>query len=49
MDSFYSNKKPFDEKVKPFYPGNIPYLSQFRYKYYVFRKLRQLKKLAGGY
>jgi hypothetical protein len=49
MNSFYSNRKPFDEKVKPFYPGNIPYLSQSYYNYAVFRRVRQLKKFAGGY
>ena len=49
MNYFYSNRKPFDNKVKPFYPGNLPYLSQSYYKHVVFNKVKRLKKSAGGY
>lgn len=47
MIYYYSSKKPFEDNIQPFYPGNLPYLSQYFYKKYIFKNLNLLKKKAG--
>jgi len=49
MKYYYLNKKPFNEKVKPFYPGNVPYLSQFKYVQTKKNCLETLQESAGYY
>jgi len=49
MKYYYLNKKPFNEKVKPFYPGNVPYLSQFKYVQSMKNCLETLQESAGYY
>lgn len=46
MFYYVSSKKSFDDKILPFYPGNLPYLSQYNYTRYAFRKLKLLLKIA---
>ena len=46
MNNIYLNRRPFEDSVKPIYPGNMPYLSQMIYDEYVFRKIRQAFKTA---
>jgi hypothetical protein len=49
MKNYYLKRKPFNEKVEPIYPGNMPYLSQMIYDEYVFRKIRHANKLSGRF
>jgi hypothetical protein len=49
MKYYRSNRKPFEDKIIPFYPGNIPYLSQNWYKLAVIGTVNNLRKLVGGY
>jgi hypothetical protein len=49
MKYYLEEVKPFDEKLIPFYPGNIPYLSQNNYKLAVIGTVKNLRNLVGGY
>lgn len=49
MKYYYLNRKPFNEKVKPFYPGNVPYLSQFKYARSVKHRIKPIVKAIDKY
>jgi hypothetical protein len=51
MKNLFQFKNPFttEQENLQIYPGNLPYLAQYKYRNFVYGRIKKMRKLAGGY